>query len=37
MSDLNNNQKVGIGGCIALVFACVFFSGLLTGLTSSSP
>lgn len=31
MNELNSNQKVGIGGYIALVFACVFFSGLLTG------
>lgn len=31
MNDLNHTPKVGIGAYIALAFACVFFSGLLTG------
>ncbi len=31
MSELNQNKKAGIGGYIALILACVFFSGVLTG------
>ena len=31
MNTLNQNDKVGIGGYIALAFACLFFSGVLTG------
>lgn len=34
MTDLTQSPKVGIGGYIALFFACVFFSGLLTGNTA---
>lgn len=31
MSDERDNDKVGIGGYVALIFACVFFSGVLAG------
>ncbi len=31
MTTPNQTEKVGIVGYLALIFACVFFSGALTG------